>query len=98
MADQNQISLLELRRLLHELRDHGLDTGIRFRLIGEMWQPMHHQVLHLTAHGVALKDPVSKKLLLIPDLSQVMQFEIDNPYQQYQPHFHYSVDPVLVQS
>lgn len=98
MTEPHQISILELRRLLHELMDHGLDTGIRFRLIGEMWQPMHYQVLHLTAQGVALRDPVSKKLLIIPDLSQVMQFEIDQPYQQYHPHFHYSVDPVMVQS
>lgn len=98
MAGQNPISLLELRRLLHELRDFGLDIGIRFRLIGEMWQPLHHQVLHLTEHGVALRDPASNKLLIIPDLSQVMQFEIDQPYQQYQPHFHYAVDPVMVQS
>lgn len=96
MAAQNQIPALELRRLLHELKDNGLDIRVRFRFIGKMWQSAHMRVLHVTEKGVGLHDEHSKKLILVDDLSQVMQFELDQPYQQYQPHFHYSVEPALV--
>jgi len=33
---------------------------------------------------------------MVSDLSQIMQFELEQSFQKYEPHFHYSVDPVLV--
>jgi hypothetical protein len=32
------------------------------------------------------------KLIFIQELKDVMQFELDQAFQQYQPHFHYPVD------
>lgn len=96
MTKGNQIPVLELRRLLFELKDLRPDICVRFRLMGEMWQTSHMRVIKLTESGVALNDERSNKLIFIQDLTKVMQFELDNAFQQYQPHCHYTVDPVLV--
>jgi hypothetical protein len=85
------VSILELKRLLIELAEHGNNVCIRFRLIGELWQPHYYKVLKLTDNGVALIDEPSNKLLFISNLSNVMQFELDNRFQNYQPNNHYSV-------
>jgi hypothetical protein len=92
----NIVPALELRRLLFELRDFRPDIGIRFRVMGEMWHTNHHKILKITEKGVVLNDERNNKLVFIQDLNNVMQFEIDNPYQIYQPHFHYTVDPTLM--
>lgn len=94
--EKGQVPVLEFKRLLHLLMDSSPDTGVRYRLMGEMWQPGYFRVLHLTDKGVALQDEQTRKLTLINDLSHVMEFELDQAFQQYQPHFHYSVDPAYV--
>ena len=93
---KNQVPVLELRRLLFELKDLSPNTCIRVRLMGEMWQNNHCRVLKLTEKGVVLNDERSNKLVVIQDLNNVMQFEVDQPFQNFQPHFHYTVDPVLI--
>jgi hypothetical protein len=88
----NPVSVLELRRLLYELNDLRPDICVRFRLIGEMWMTTHVRIVKLTEKGVALNDERLNKLIFIQDLKDVMQFELDQAFQQYQPHFHYPVD------
>lgn len=96
MTAKNQIPILEFKRLLHQLRDLRPDIGIRIRLMGEMWQTSHHHILQVTEKGVALHEEETKRLVIVADLGQVMQFELDQSFQHYEPHFHYSVDPALV--
>lgn len=96
MSGKSQIPILEFKKLLHQLNDLRPDIRIRVRLMGEMWQTHHHRVLQVTEKGVALHDDATKRLVMIADLGQVMQFEIDQSFQQFEPHFHYSVDPALV--
>jgi hypothetical protein len=91
MNTNDTISEVELRRLLHELKDKKRGIRIRFRLLGEMWQVNHHHVIQLTDHGVALHDGEKNKIVVLPNLKSVMQFELDGNFQNYQPHFHYSV-------
>ena len=86
--------MLELRRLLYELKDQRPDIGIRFRIMGSMWQQDHNVVTKLTEKGVILHD--GKGLVCVHDLNGVMQFEIDKPYQNFEPHFHYMVDASMV--
>jgi histone H3/H4 len=90
------IPIIEFRRLLHEISDYRPDIGVRMRVMGEMWHPLHLRIFQLTEKGVALYEELSRKLVMVSDLSQVMQFEIDQVFKHYQPHFHYSVDPALV--
>ena len=96
MTIAKQIPILEFRRLLHEIKDHGPDIGVRMRLMGEMRQALHFRIFQLTEKGVALYEDLSRKLVMISDLSQVMQFELDQIFKQYHPHFHYSIDPAFV--
>ncbi|HEX8041458.1 MAG TPA: hypothetical protein VF490_20060 [Chryseosolibacter sp.] len=90
------VPFLELKRLLHELKDLRPDIFFRYRLMGEMWQPNYLRVLQLTDKGAVLVDETSRKVVLISDLSNVMQFEVDQSFRQYDAHTHYTVEPTLV--
>jgi len=94
MTKSDQIPVHELRRLLHELKDLRPDICVRFRLIDETWQTDYARVVKLTYKGVTLADEANKQVF-INDLNKVMQFELDQAFQQYSPHFHYSIDPLL---
>ena len=86
------ISVLELKQLLIELRDKRNNICFRYRLLGEMWKQNFMRIVDVTEKAVVLNDEISNKLIFL-DLSQVMQFEIDAAFQNYQPHFHYEVTP-----
>jgi hypothetical protein len=92
----NIVSVLELKRLLYALKDLRPDICIRFRLMGEMWQVNHLRIVNIREKGVTLKDEELNELVVVPELNNVMQFELDRAFQQYQPHFHYPVDPAFV--
>jgi hypothetical protein len=94
MTDQTFVAVLELRRLLFELKDLRPDIFIRLRLLGEMWQPNFCQVAKMTEHGVILRNSSNREFHLIKDLNNVVQFEIDSAFQAYHPHFHYAVQPI----
>jgi hypothetical protein len=96
MIKTDLVPVLELRRLLFELKDLRPDICIRFRFIGEMWQNNHYRVLKLTEKGVVLNDERANKLQFVQDLNKVIQFELDQAFQKFQPHYHYSVDPLMV--
>jgi hypothetical protein len=87
------ISVLELKRLLTELKDKRQDICFRYRLIGEMWKRNFFRILKVTEKGVVLNDAVDNKLIFLNDLTAVMQFEIDAAFQAFEPHFHYEVSP-----
>jgi hypothetical protein len=86
-----KVAVLELRRLLVELKEHRPDICIRYRLIGQMWAQSFHQVVHVTEENVILNDESSNKLVTVRDLSHIIQFELDKPFQLYQPYYHYDV-------
>lgn len=96
MGSDSKIAIIEFKKLLHNLRDLRPDLGIRVRLMGEMWQNRHSRVLQVTENGAALQDPQTRAIVIIRDLSHVMQFELEEPFQHYRPYHHYSVDPALV--
>jgi hypothetical protein len=91
----NQIQVLELRRLLYELKDQRPDISIRFRLLGEKWQASYARVIKLTEEGVVLLNEQNDQAAAVRDLREIVQFEVDSRYQNYQPHNHYSVEPSM---
>lgn len=91
---KNLISVLELKRLLVDLREKRPDICVRYRLLGEMWVVNSMRVIKVTDNGVMLNDEQNNRLINLPDLSSIMQFEIDAPFQGFQPHFHYNVRPM----
>ena len=58
-----------------------------------MWEVNAMRVIHVTEKGAIFNDETRNKLLNLSDLSSVMQFEIDAPFQGFQPHYHYNVQP-----
>jgi hypothetical protein len=86
----NTISILELKRLLADLKSHT-DICIRFRLLGKFWDNSFHQVESVTEKGVVLNNPTLRQRVEIQDLQNIVQFEIDKKYQNFQPHDHYDV-------
>ena len=91
MADGAEANVWELRRLLIDLRDKRPDICIRFRLLGEMWFLHFMRIILVTDKGVILNNEVTDKLIRIRDISHVMQFEIDRPFQNFRPYVHYDV-------
>ena len=90
---RSNISVIELRRLLVELKEYRPDICIRYRLMGEMWSSFFMKVTLVTERGILLTDELGKRLISLSDLTSVMQFEIDNRFRDFQPHFHYDVIP-----
>lgn len=88
------ISVLELRRLMVDLLEKRPDIFIRFRLLGELWHVQFMQVKRVTSKGALLFDE-HNNLVSVSDLNFVMQFEIDRPFQGFQPYYHYEVTPVF---
>ena len=93
-STKNLISVLELKRLLVDLKDKRPDICVRYRLLGEMWVVNSMRVIKVTEKGVMLNDEQNNRLVNLPDLSAIMQFEIDAPFQGFQPHYHYNVRPM----
>lgn len=84
---KNLISVLELKRLLVDLKEKRPDICVRYRLLGEMWVVNSMRVISVTEKGVMLNDERNNRLINLPDLSSIMQFEIDAPFMGFQPHF-----------
>lgn len=88
------ISVLELRRLMVDLSEKRPDICIRFRLLGELWALHFLRVMKTTEKGALFYDE-NNNLVSISDLNFIMQFEIDKPFQGFQPHYHYEVTPMF---
>ena len=48
-------------------------------------------IFNISEAGVILYDETLKRLFKISDLSTIIQFELDNNFQEYRAHFHYDV-------
>ena len=91
MSEPGKVAVLELRQLLVELQEHRPDICIRYRLMGKMWAQNFLRIVHVTEQGVVLNDETSNKVITLPHLSHIIQFEIDKAFQSYHPYFHYEV-------
>lgn len=95
MATDNLISTPELRRLLFDLKEKRPDVCIRFRLLGEMWAESFMRVIMVTEKGAIFNDESINEFVNVSDLANIMQFEVDNRFQNFQPHYHYEVKGVV---
>ena len=88
---RNLISVVELKRLLVTIVDSYGAVCIRYRMLGEMWQPHFMRVIRVTENGAVFEDENDKRMVIVVDLSQMMQFEIDGRIHHYIPNNHYEV-------
>lgn len=61
--------------------------------MGAMWEQNFFRVIHVTDNGFFFKDPVNNRMISIPNLKMIMQFEVDGSVHTFQPNFHYDVVP-----
>lgn len=77
-----------------DLKEKRPDICLRFRLLGELWTVNFMQVMRVSEKGALFFDD-KLGLLSVSDLNFIMQFEIEKPFQGFQPHYHYEVTPML---
>ena len=87
------VPVLQLRKLLYELRDHRVNVCVRIRRLGEMWKPNFMRVVDLNDRGAIFSDETTNEFVFVMDLTEIMQFELDNRFQSYEPYYHYEVTP-----
>jgi hypothetical protein len=90
MPEKNSLSVLQLRQLLIDIKEHGPNVCVRFRFIGEMWQQQMKRVISVSDERVLLFDEIQNKLVSIP-LQHIVQFEVDNKFKILEPHNHYDI-------
>ena len=86
LKNDPKISVLEISRLLIELKDERPDICVRVRLIGNNFC----RLINVTETQVVLNDESKNKLMFLP-INEIMQFEIDRSFQNFQAHNHYDV-------
>src|SRR3954468_16918841 len=94
MKCERQISTMDFTKLLYEVRDHKPNVCIRFRRIGHMWASNFMQIVDIQESGAVFYDPVIGEFVYVHRMADIMQFEIDIRYMEYQPHFHYELIPI----
>lgn len=86
------VSQLELKRLLSSLTQQKLPVCIRYRTIGQLWYPNFLRVVKIDEGKSALfHDDTRNKLISLPDVSRIIQFELDSRFLQFEPNYHYQV-------
>jgi hypothetical protein len=88
------ISVPELKHLLVQLGQQRPDICIRYRLLGEMWGVNFLNIKHVTPKALLLSNHLTNSFVLVSDISMIMQFEIDNSFAGFEPHFHYNVQAI----
>ena len=85
------VSAAELRGLLADILINSPGTCVRFRLFGELWQRQFMRIVNVTAREITLRNEATGQIEVVPNIGNVLQFEIDTKFRNYQPHFHYEV-------
>jgi arginyl-tRNA--protein-N-Asp/Glu arginylyltransferase len=86
------VSVLEFRRLATEIKEHSPNICIRYRLMGNMWKNHFVRIVNVTENRMMVNDETDNKLISI-NLGDIMQFELDSKYQNFEPNYHYEVSP-----
>jgi hypothetical protein len=87
------VSTLELRRLFFNLRDQRPDICIRLRLLGKTWTDEFVKIKVVTEQGALFEDEKHDQLIHVSDMLNIIQFELDKPFGDLLPYFHYEVIP-----
>ena len=78
---------------MSDLTTQRPSVGIRFRILGELWKPNFMHIVKMTDRGAIFNDQSTKEFVFVMDLAEVVQFEVDDRYNDLQPNFHYEVNP-----
>jgi hypothetical protein len=91
MKNRKHISIIEFKRLVHDIHDRRPDVCIRVRLLGQMWSESFFSIECFEDDGVLLFDAHLRKYLRIAKVSDVMQFELECSFFGFQAYYHYEI-------
>lgn len=90
------ISANELKRVLFSIVQHQLPVCIRYRTMGQLWHPNFLRMIKIEENnGILFHDETRKRLISLPDVSSITQFEVDRPVDFLKAGFHYQVSDEL---
>jgi hypothetical protein len=89
--DNKSLTVLELKRLLFDLKDQRPDICIRYRLMGEMWRENFTKIVTIADDRLFVEDLRMGFIIHIQNMANIMQFEIDHSFQNFQAHYHYDI-------
>jgi hypothetical protein len=90
-SKKSSLTILELKRLLFELKEKRPDICIRYRLMGELWKKNFMRITSIVENSLVVEDEQARIILGVPNIANIIQLELDNTFQHYQAHFHYDV-------
>jgi hypothetical protein len=92
--EKTLVSVLELKRLVIEIKEHNQSICLRYRLLGNMWKPNFVRIVNVSENRMMVNDEIENKLISL-DLGNIIQFELDSKFQNFEPFYHYEVSPYL---
>jgi hypothetical protein len=99
MADNNPISVSDLKQLLFEVYEVRPDTRIKVRLGNEPWTNNFLSIIHLAGltneppdfQGIIFNDEALQRLVIVKNLNEIRQFMLDKSYPGFKRNVEYSV-------
>lgn len=91
-ATTSLITMSELQKLLSSMVQQQTQVSIRYRTLGQLWYPNFMRVIKLEqGKSVLFHDEIRRKLIALPDLTRIIQFELDGRCYPFEPNCHYQV-------
>jgi hypothetical protein len=91
-ATTSVISVSDLKKLLFSMAQENYNVCIRYRTLGQLWYPNFLRIIKVVGDKrVMFHDETRKRLISIPDLSNIIQFELDGKIYPFEPNYHYQV-------
>jgi hypothetical protein len=59
--------------------------------MGDMWKKNFARITSIVENSLVVEDEQARIILGVPNIANIIQFELDHTFQQYQAHFHYDV-------
>lgn len=84
------ISVQAFESLINTICSQCLPVGIRFRTRGDLWYPNFLRVVS-AAHPIHFYDERRGNNIILPNLSAVIQFELDRTVQSFAPRCQYGI-------
>jgi len=89
-TDSN-VSVQELKLLLSSILQRHANVRFRCVLEGEVWPADFMRILLVTEKGVILNEEKSNKTISIKFLNDIIQFELEKTYENYQAKSRYTI-------
>jgi len=91
-ATTTTVPVTELKKLIFSIAKQELPICIRYRSLGQLWYPNFLRVIDVQeSKRILFHDQTRNKIVSLPDLSMIIQFELDGRFNSLEPNCHYQV-------